>query len=138
MPRRVSHPGTHIFVISDFSRHNDETLRHLTRLSRHCELMAIQVSDPLESELPRPGRYEITNGVHRQTIITASRLIRKKYRSHFEQRQASLQEQLTSLRVPYISLSSAEDTATQLLGHFGSSRVRRATQARGQGQGDRE
>ena len=129
--RRVSHPGTHIFVISDFTQHNEETLRHFTRLSRHCELMAIQVSDPLESELPRPGRYEITNGVHRQAIETKTQSIRQKYRNHFEQRQTELKEQFASLKIPCLCLSSAEDTAAQMLERLGSSGKKRSARAGG-------
>lgn len=123
--RRVSHPGTHIFVISDFTQHNEETLRHFTRLSRHCEMMAIQITDPLEAELPKPGRYDITNGVHRQTIETRSKNVRLKYQQQFEQQQLTLKEQFTSLKIPFIKLSADQDTATQLTDHFGSLRGRK-------------
>ena len=41
--RRIALPGTSIFLISDFTAMNDEAYRHISRLSRHCELMAMQV-----------------------------------------------------------------------------------------------
>lgn len=120
--RRVSHPGTHIFVISDFTQHNKETLRHFTRLSRHCEIMAIHISDPMEADLPRPGRYDITNGLHQQTIETGSSSVRQRYRTEFEQQLARLKDQFTSLKIPFVSLGADQDTASQMTQHFGSVR----------------
>ena len=120
--RRVSHPGTHIFVVSDFAQHNEETLRHFTRLSRHCEMMAIHISDPMEANLPRPGRYDITNGLHQQTIETASSSVRHKYRTEYEQQLSTLKDQFTSLKIPFVSLGADQDTASQLALHFGSVR----------------
>ena len=125
--RRVSHPGTHIFVISDFAQHNEETQRHFSRLSRHCEMMAVHVSDPMEAELPRPGRYDITNGVHRQTIETRAGKIRQKYRQQYEQHTSSLKEQFSSLKIPLIRLQTDLDTSAQLIEHFGSVRSRQGT-----------
>ncbi|WP_252176257.1 DUF58 domain-containing protein [Endozoicomonas sp. 4G] len=118
--RRVAHPGTHIFMISDFQQLDEEGFRHLSQLSRHCQLMAIQVTDPLESELPRPGRYDITNGIHRQTINTRSRDLRQKYRSRHHRFQTSLKDQLASIRVPLLELGADQDTGPQLQVWFGS------------------
>ncbi|WP_034837857.1 DUF58 domain-containing protein [Endozoicomonas numazuensis] len=126
--RRVAHPGTNVFVISDFHQLDEESFRHLSRLSRHCELMAIQVTDPLESELPRPGRYDITNGMHRKTIDTRSRDLRQKYRSQHHQFQTSLKDQLASIRVPLMELEAGQDTGSQLQAWFGS-RVNRGRPA---------
>ncbi|AMO57049.1 hypothetical protein GZ77_01010 [Endozoicomonas montiporae] len=125
--RRVSHPGTHIFVISDFASHNEETLRHFFRLSRHCEMMAVHISDPMEAELPRPGRYDITNGVHRQTIETQAGKVRQKYRQQYEQQNSLLKEQFSSLKIPFIGLRTDVDTSQQLAEHFGSVRSRKST-----------
>ena len=55
--RRVAHPGTHIFIISDFSHMDDEASRNLRQLAKHCQLMALQIIDPLEQALP--GRIVI-------------------------------------------------------------------------------
>lgn len=121
--RRVAHPGTNLFIVSDFSRMDTEAMRHMTRLARHCELMAIQVVDPLETELPRPGRYDITNGVHRKTIDTQSRALRQKYRHQFQEVQSDLESFFTGLRIPFVQLKTDQSTASQLMNHFGSVRA---------------
>ncbi|MRI35256.1 DUF58 domain-containing protein [Endozoicomonas sp. OPT23] len=116
--RRVCHPGTSVFIISDFSQMNDEAFRHMSRLSRKCELVAIHVSDPLEAELPRPGRYDITNGVHRKTIDTHSRQARQRYQQDFQSNLEELKQQFSGLRVPFVELSAAESTIEQMQANF--------------------
>ncbi len=116
--RRVCHPGTSLFIISDFSQMNDEAFRHISRLSQKCELVAVHVSDPLEAELPRPGRYDITNGMHRKTIDTHSRHARQRYHQDFQDNLDALKQQFTGLRVPFIELSADKNTAEQMKTSF--------------------
>ena len=120
--RRVAHPGTHIFLISDFSDMDEETGQHLRNLSRHCQLMAIQVSDPLEQELPAPDRYTVTNGMHRQTIDTRRSLLRQQFQQQSLTREQWLADEFKRYRIPLLQLNAAQDTSEQLLALFGSSR----------------
>ncbi|OED41195.1 hypothetical protein ACH42_14530 [Endozoicomonas sp. (ex Bugula neritina AB1)] len=120
--RRVAHPGTHIFLISDFNDMDEETGRHLRNLSRHCQVMALQVSDPLEQELPAPDRYTITNGMHRQTIDTRHRSLRQQFNQQSVSRNQWLTDEFKRYRIPLLQLNAAEDTSEQLLALFGSSR----------------
>ncbi|MGI9274727.1 MAG: DUF58 domain-containing protein [Endozoicomonas sp.] len=131
--RRVAHPGTNLFVISDFSQMDEEAWRHFARLSRHCEVMAIQVFDPLEANLPRPGLYDITNGMHRKTIDTRGSGLRLKYRNHYEQAVETLKDRFGSHRIPFLRVASDQDTATQLMAHFGSVRSRVKTSGKAGG-----
>ena len=120
--RRVAHPGTHIFLISDFSDMDEETSQHLRNLSRHCQLMAIQVSDPLEQNLPAPDRYTVTNGMHRQTIDTRRSLLRQQFQQQSLTRNQWLADEFKRYRIPLLPLNAAQDTSEQLLALFGSSR----------------
>lgn len=122
--RRVAHPGTHIFIISDFSDMSEETGRHLRNLSRHCQLMALQISDPMEQELPLPDRYTITNGLHRQTIDTRRHSLRQQFRQQRISRDEWLTDEFQRYRIPLLQLSTAEDTGDQLLASFGTNRGR--------------
>ena len=66
--RRVVKPGSLVFLISDFTNITDKSAKQLQRLSRHNELIACQISDPLDSQLPTQlsGTIAITDGVQRQ------------------------------------------------------------------------
>lgn len=118
--RRVAHPGTHIFMISDFNHMDNDASRHLRQLAKHCQLMAIHISDPLEQELPVPDQYTITNGRHRHTIDTRKKQVREKFRLQYLTRDQQLAEELQQYRIPLLQLSSAEETSSQLLTLFGS------------------
>ena len=122
--RRVSHPGTHIFVISDFSDMDEEANRQMRLLSRHCQLMAVKVSDPMEQELPLPDSYTVTNGQHRQTVDTRRKKLREQFREQFQLNHQQLNDAMGQYRIPLLQLSTAENTGEQLLARFGVSRHR--------------
>ena len=60
--RRLARPGSLMLIIGDFQGLDTAVERHLAHLSRHGELAAVQVFDPLERELPEAGRYPVTDG----------------------------------------------------------------------------
>ncbi|MER2494451.1 DUF58 domain-containing protein [Catenovulum sediminis] len=51
--RRLARPGSLVILISDFQNLSDASVKQLSLLSQHCELMAYRISDPLEIELPQ-------------------------------------------------------------------------------------
>ena len=123
--RQVAHPGTQLFIISDFNTMDEDVLQQLAKLNRHCETMAFQVSDPLELELPAPGRYLITNGIHRHTLDTLKRSNRQLFRNQQEAKLARITKQLMDYKIPLVPISAGEDTTEQLLPLF-SLKPRRA------------
>lgn len=120
--RRVSHPGTQLLLISDFRQMDNDVIRLLSQLKRHCEVMALQVSDPLERELPQPGRYMITNGHHRHVLDTNRLSQRQAFRLQQQQQLAALRKSLADLRIPLITLCTSEDTAQQLTARLSARR----------------
>lgn len=59
--RHAVRPGSLVIVISDFFSLDEDSNRHLSRLRQHNDLIACQVLDVAEHELP-PGRYPISDG----------------------------------------------------------------------------
>ncbi len=114
--RRVAHPGTQIFLVSDFARVSDEAEQHLAHLARHNELLAIKVNDPLEQELPSPDYYRITDGMHNLTINTARPELRQQFHQHYERQHQQLQTLLTRYRIGLLPVSAAQPTVGQLGG----------------------
>ncbi len=68
--RRMVRPGSMLFVVSDFRGFPATAERHLVQLTRHCETTLMHVYDPIEAELPPPGRYGFSNGLQRLTVDT--------------------------------------------------------------------
>jgi hypothetical protein len=80
--RQLAKPGSLVYLITDGNHINQETIRHLSHISRHCELVVCLVSDPLEHDLPT-SKYKmnvaVTDGQSRQQLLIGDPASAKKY-----------------------------------------------------------
>ena len=81
---RVARPGSQIFLLSDFRALTDSFERHLRQLARHSDVSLVQFFDPVERDLPPPGRYRIHTGSRALAIDTGGMRSREAYRERFE------------------------------------------------------
>jgi uncharacterized protein (DUF58 family) len=120
--RRIAKPGYAIYVISDFAGNDDEDVqKQWFQLSRHCEVTAIHISDPMEQQLPPAGFYDISNGQQRQTIFTGGKL-REQHQQYFQNKLEHLQQQFARIGIPLIELQTDQPPLQQLLQFYGSQR----------------
>ncbi len=84
--RKITHPGSLIFISSDFYNLNEEAERHFSYLSRHNDIVGILIRDPLEVSPPPPNRYSISNGENVSVLNTHSKKFQKKYHLHFQEK----------------------------------------------------
>jgi len=117
--RRVSRPGSLVFLLSDFYGIDEETGKHLTRLRQHNEVIAIQLVDALELSPPPPARYGVTDGQHTGILDTRSASARKAYGDFFSQHHQALRDLMRSRAIPLLQLSTDDDVASVLRGYFG-------------------
>jgi uncharacterized protein (DUF58 family) len=87
---RVARPGSLIVLLSDFRRLGVDTDRHLRQLAGHCDLLLLHFYDPVEAELPPPGRYRIEGVGRTFSIETGNEAMRRRYRERFAARRAAL------------------------------------------------
>ena len=87
---RVARPGSLIFLLSDFRRLGPDADRHLLKLAGHCDLSLVHFFDPVEAELPPPGRYRIESAGRSFSIDTTDAKSRQRYHERFEARRATL------------------------------------------------
>jgi uncharacterized protein (DUF58 family) len=106
--RRITRPGTNIFIISDFQRLGAEGIKHLHLLSKHNNISAIRVYDPLEQHLPASGYYSITNGAQRFALYTGDPELRRRYLAGFQAKGDTLGRLLGPLAVPLLPLSTLD------------------------------
>lgn len=116
---RVARPGSSIFLLSDF-RDLAELDGPLRQLAGHGEVCLMHFYDPLEAELPPPGRYRVAAGDRLVTIDTADRGAREAYRRHFEARRARLRELGRMPQVRVLECTTENDPRLLLMRHFGS------------------
>ena len=112
--RKVTRPGSLVFLISDFRDINEQAESHLINVARHNDVVLIQVYDPVEAELPPAGSYKVSDGSNDLQLNTGDRRLRQEYRQRFEQRQASLAKLCRQHRMFLLPVSTAEDVLTAL------------------------
>jgi len=88
---RVARPGSLIFLFSDFRELGAGAERHLRQLSGHCDLLLVHFYDPVETELPPPGRYRIESVGRSFAIETGNEAMRRRYHQRFVERRAVLE-----------------------------------------------
>ena len=115
---RVARPGSLVFLASDFRDLDDEGVRHLRRLAVHSDLLLMHVYDPLESELPPPGRYRIHDGSRALPIETGNAAARARYAGQFEQRRERLMQLQKLAGVAVVECRTDEDPQTALGSRF--------------------
>lgn len=119
----VVHPGSLVFLFSDFYRIDQHTRKFLSRIRQHNDIVACQLLDPIELNPPESGRYMITDGGEHQkfaVLNTTSRSTRQKYNQHFHDRQSKFKKMALSLDIPVIRLVNGENLMDVMSGVFGS------------------
>ncbi|MEL6868200.1 MAG: DUF58 domain-containing protein [Pseudomonadota bacterium] len=90
--RRVAHPGSLIVMISDFADLDEAAAAHLRGIAHHNDVLVLNISDPLERELPPPGDYALRSAGRRFQLHSNARA-----QQRWQQEWLSRQEAIKSL-----------------------------------------
>ena len=107
--RRVARPGSLVVVISDFLGFDKMPQSYLAGIARHNEVLAVAVSDPLERELPPPGRYRLVSADAEMAIDTYARAAREDYKREFSEREGALEVFCQRYGIHLMKLSTNDD-----------------------------
>lgn len=116
--RRITRPGSAVFIISDFHDFDATASQHLFNLARHNEVTAVLVYDSLEQNLPPAGQYMVTDGLRRGVLNTRGAKLRDSYAQQFRRRRESLRASLAGYGVPLIALQTGCQPLTELLKYY--------------------
>ncbi len=89
--RNVARPGSLIFLCSDFRQLGEQAEAHLSQIARHNDVVAINITDPLEAALPNTGHYRFNNGYDEVQLNASNKQIKQDYQARFAQHQQSIQ-----------------------------------------------
>jgi uncharacterized protein (DUF58 family) len=112
--RKVTRPGSLVFLISDFREMDDQAESHLINVARHNDVVLIQVYDPIEAELPPSGSYKVSDGNNELQLNTADKKLRLEYRERFDQRQTRLAKLCRQHRMYLLPLATCDDVLSGL------------------------
>ena len=106
------------FVISDFMDENFE--RELTIANRKHDVVALQVYDIRETELPNIGLIKLKDAEtgERIWVDTSDKRLRTTYKHAWGQNQLTLQRTFTKSGVDSVSMSTSEDYVKALMKLF--------------------
>lgn len=100
-----AHPGSLVYIISDFRGFNATSELHLSKLAKHCEIILLFVYDRLEVALPDQGQYRFTDGEN-DLVIHVNDTQGLAYQQQFQQRLAQLQQLAKRLKLTLIQCST--------------------------------
>jgi uncharacterized protein (DUF58 family) len=113
LARSAKAPGL-VAVISDF-REQEGWTRALTALRARHAVLAVEVSDPRESELPAVGRLVVVDPETGETLeVDTSRRVRERFAELEADRRAELSAMLRRARVDHVALSTQGDWLLEL------------------------
>lgn len=112
--REVMRPGSLAIILCDERALSDSAEQQLALLSRHCDLLLLPLSDPLDHALPAAGLLRFADrGAHLE-LDTLSADLRQSYRTQGEARQARWELLAQKLRVLMMPLSTQREMVEQL------------------------
>ena len=117
--RRVARPGSLIIVVSDFLDFNRSAQSYLSSVAQHNEVLALLISDPVERELPPPGRYRVVSADDEMAIDTVAPAARRDYANEFANRLATLEKFCQRYGVHLMPMSTDDDPVTTLQAALG-------------------
>ncbi len=112
--RRVAQPGSLIILLSDFARLNEQGSAHLVQLARHSDLVLADIHDPLEADLPPPGRYRVSDGASFLNVTAEDPRYRQRYRQRFATQQEQLRQLCRRHGMTLLTLATAEEPLAAL------------------------
>lgn len=129
--QKVIHPGSIVLMASDFHQFNDAFLKHIRHIARHNDLLMAHIYDSLESRLPPPGQYGVSNGIESQSLDTGNHLLRSSFQELFQKKSDDIAQFCLQNQIHLINLATHDKVADQFLATLGKDAgVRRIARSR--------
>ena len=116
--RRVTKPGSLIFLISDFRGFDAQSESVLTQISRHNDVVMLFIHDPLEQQLPSEGIYRMGNGRQVLPIDTSNPVARADYHDNFVEKEQNLESVCKRHGLSFLSISTQDEPLSFLRQHL--------------------
>ncbi len=119
--RRVSKPGSAVFIASDFHDWTDACEEPLFQLQRHADVTLFHVYDELESHLPTTGMFTITDGEQRHQLAAGDKQVSQTYHRRYSQRVALITKSCQKMGISLLSFATTDDLTNTMRELYGKS-----------------
>ena len=110
--RLLLHDGL-LTIITDAMGADAQTMRLVTQVTAHNDVLTVFVSDPLEAALPGIGRAVVAEGERQVEIDTTARSLDAGFAADFRARREAVEHFSRRRAIPVLPLSTARDTTLQ-------------------------
>jgi len=117
--RRLARPGSLVYLVSDFQHLNSSAQQHLSQLSRHCEVRAVIVDDPIEHALPNTHTLQqvsVSDGTHQQRWLLGDKKEQETYQHWRAQQNSEMENILKQANVSRYHISAGLPLDAQIQG----------------------
>ncbi len=129
--QKIINPGSIVLLASDFNHMNPARLKHIQYIARHNDLLITHIFDSLETQLPPPGQYWISNGQQQQLIDTGNNSLRQSFHQLFQNKADKIEQLCLQNHIHLINLATHDKVADQFLASLGKDpSVRRIARSR--------
>jgi len=114
--KRVNNIVTHDFlvvIISDFLRYSPRTIKSISMVAQHNDVILAKIMDPMEKDIPATS-FVAGDGDRQISIAGKSATLRDKFRSSFEQDMVSFEAEMKKHRIPLLTLDTIDPVDRQL------------------------
>ncbi|WEJ69770.1 DUF58 domain-containing protein [Pseudomonas sp. PSE14] len=108
-----------IVIVSDFAGVSEQTLQLLRQLSRHNDVLALQVFDPIALKIPDRGRVTVTQGELQVELEVERRQVHRPLGEFLSGRLKDVATLLRRSQVPLMMFSTGRDSLDQLRAELG-------------------
>ena len=112
--REVLRPGSLVLLICDERSLSEAAELQLALLARHCDLILLTLSDPLDHALPAAGLLRFTDAQARLELDTSDAELRQAWRARGAAREQRWQRVAQKLGVLRLPLTTQRDLVEQL------------------------
>ena len=121
--RRLAHPGSLVFILSDFSQLDELAKQHIAQLSKHCEVIAHPISDPFEHQSPQvkmSQRVTLSDGNNKQQIVLGQKDTEMQYINQHQAHFDKIENTLKQCKAQVIKIDAGQPLELQLARFSGS------------------
>lgn len=110
--RLLPHDGL-LTLITDAAGADSQTVRLITQVTAHNDVLTVFVFDPLEAQLPGIGRTVVAEGGGQIEVDTSARSLGAAFADDFRHRREVVEGFSRRRAIPLLPLSTAHDTTEQ-------------------------
>ena len=106
-----------VVIISDFYRYNAETIKYLSEISEHNDIILIKVYDPLEAQLPKE-KITLSNISHQIQMNGKQKKTHEKLTADFETNFNQFKSEIEKYNITLFKINTVHKLEEQLIKLF--------------------